>query len=161
MIAIRPATLADAATIVALVQRLAEFERSPTPVALTEDIVRRDCFGSDPRLRVLLAEADGHVCGMVTLLDAYSSWSGAGTMIIHDLYVDTQVRGLGIGGKLLAAVAQMAAARGCCRLDVNVLSWNSAARSFYAKLGFSPLADWLPYRLSAQGIHQLAGTSAG
>lgn len=153
---IRPARIADAAEIVALVRRLAVFERSPVSVSLTEEGVRWDCFGAEPRLGVLLAEADGGICGLVTLIDAYSSWAGAPTMIVHDLYVDPEARGHGLGKALLAAVARLAVERGCCRLEVNVLKWNDTARNFYESQGFSPLDDWVPYRLDAEGIKELA-----
>ena len=53
-----------------------------------------------------------------------------------------------------------AVARGCRRRDVNVLSWNQAARRFYQGLGFAPLEAWLPYRLDAEGLRRLAERSS-
>lgn len=156
---VRPATPDDAAAIVALIRRLAAFEGAPDAVALTEDTVRRDGFGPGRRFEVLLAEADGAIRGGVVLLESYSSWAGAPTLIVHDLYVDEAARGRGLGRALLTAAAALAAARGCRRLDVNVLSWNAAARRFYQGLGFTALADWLPHRLDAAGLHRLAGQS--
>ncbi|MEO5329757.1 MAG: GNAT family N-acetyltransferase [Magnetococcus sp. THC-1_WYH] len=152
---VRPARIEDVANIVALIRRLAAFEHSSTAVVLTEEMVRRDCFGEQPRFRVLLAEADGCVRGLVTLLETYSSWAGAPTMIVHDLYVDAEVRGHGLGKALMAAVARLAMERECCRVDVNVLAWNTTARTFYETLGFFPREDWLPYRLETGGIKKL------
>jgi GNAT superfamily N-acetyltransferase len=156
-ITIRPARPDDAAAIVALIRRLAAFEREPEAVCLDEETVRRDVFGPAPRFSVLLAEAAGAVVGIVTLLDTYSSWAGAPAMIIHDLYVDEAVRGREAGRGLLAHAARLARSRGCCRLDVNVLAWNEPAQRFYRSLGFAPLPDWLPYRLDADGLGRLAG----
>lgn len=153
---IRPAIPDDAAAIVGLIRRLAEFEKAPAAVSLDEAAVRRDCFGPHPRLHVLLAFSGDMPCGVVTLLDSYSSWAGAPAMIVHDLFVDDAARGRGLGHGLLAAAARLALARGCCRLDVNVLGWNQPARHFYQSLGFAPLADWLPHRLDAEGLGRLA-----
>ncbi len=144
---IRPAVPDDAAAIVGLITALAAFERAPGAVTLTEAAVRRDAFGPQRRFRVLLAETDGEACGILTLLDTYSSWAGAPAMTVHDLYVTEAARGRGLGRRLLAEAVRLALSEGCLRLDVNVLSWNESARRFYHSLGFEPLGDWLPYRL--------------
>ena len=151
---VRPAAPDDAAEIVALIWRLAAFEGGADAVALTEETVRRDGFGPRRRFEVLLAEDGGNVRGGVVLLQSYSSWAGAPTLIVHDLYVDEAARGHGIGRALLAAAAGLARARGCCRLDVNVLSWNRAARRFYEGLGFVSLVEWQPYRLDGEGLRR-------
>ncbi|WP_172822813.1 GNAT family N-acetyltransferase [Paramagnetospirillum marisnigri] len=153
---IRPAIPDDAAVIVGLITRLAAFERAPTAVTLSEAAVRRDAFGPHRRFRVLLAEADGAACGIVTLLDTYSSWAGAPAMTVHDLFVMEAARGQGLARRLLAEAARLALAEGCARLDVNVLAWNESARRFYSSVGFASLADWLPYRLDAEGLTALA-----
>ncbi len=158
-IAIRPAAAGDCAAIVDLVRRLAAFERSPGAVRLDEATVRRDCFGPEPRFEVLLADQGGAIRGGAVLLGAYSSWAGAPTLMVHDLYVDAGSRGRGVGRALLAAAARLATQRGCCRMDVNVLSWNREARTFYETLGFRLQDDWLPYRLDAAGMAALAGGS--
>ncbi len=158
---VRAAVAADAAGIVALIRQLAAFERSGMVPALTEDAVLRDCFGPQPRFSVLLAEGEGRVRGGVVLLDAYSSWAGKPAMFVHDLYVEDGARGRGIGRELLAAAARLAVERDCCRLDVNVLSWNRSARAFYEGLGFVALEQWHPYRLEADGLRRLAGAASG
>ena len=64
-------------------------------------------------------------------------------------------RGLCLGRRLLAAVAQIAVERGCRRLDLAVLDWNPA-RKLYEQLGFTPQSQWVPYRLAAKDIAKLA-----
>ena len=155
-VAVRPAREADAAVIVGLIRRLAAFEEPGASVALTEETVRTDCFGPAPRFSVLLAEADGAVLGGAVLLDVYSSWAGKPAMIVHDLFVEDDARGHGVGRALLSAAARRAARRGCCRLDVNVVSWNRRARDFYESQGFREVAGWRPYRLDAEGLQRLA-----
>lgn len=153
---VRPAEPADSAVILALIRRLAAFEGATDGVALTEQIIRRDAFGDQRRFEVLLAEHDGTVCGLVVLLTSYSSWHGAPTLVVHDLFVDADARGGGAGRALLTATARLAQQRGCCRIDVNVIAWNERGRQFYERLGFQALADWLPHRLDRDAMARLA-----
>jgi GNAT superfamily N-acetyltransferase len=153
---VRPATPDDAPEILRLLGLLAAFEREPDALVTTEAILRRDAFGTRRRFEVLLAETAGRPCGLATLFEAYSSWRGAPTLMIHDLFVEEAGRGSGAGRALVAAAASVALQRGCCRLDVNVLAWNTPARGFYEKLGFDPLPDWMPHRLAGDALARLA-----
>jgi len=156
-ISVRPAAAGDTPAILALLGRLAEFEREPGAVTVSAETIAADGFGQ--RFRTLLAEEGGRTIGLANLLTAYSSWKGAPTLVIHDLFVDDDARGAGAGHALLAAAARLARDEGCCRIDVNVLAWNAPARSFYQSLGFAPLRDWMPYRLDADGVERLAASS--
>jgi GNAT superfamily N-acetyltransferase len=153
---VRPATPADADEIVAMVRELAEFEREPlsTVEASPADILR-DCFGDNPRAEVLIGEFDGKVAGFVLFFRNYSTWLARAGLYVEDLYVRDTARGTGLGKSLLAAVARLAIARGCRRLDLAVLDWNPA-RGFYERLGFQEKADWRPYRLEGEALAQLA-----
>lgn len=159
-VSVRPARPDDAAEILRIISELARFERSPDPVALTEDRIRADGFGPDRRFEVLLAETDGRIRGAVVLFEGYSSWQGAPTLVVHDLFVDENARGGGTGRALVAAAARLAREKGCCRMDVNVMAWNARGRRFYESLGFGALEDWMPYRLDLDGVERLARRSA-
>jgi GNAT superfamily N-acetyltransferase len=156
LITVRSATPDDTAEILRIIRQLAVFEKSPGTVVISEDVLRADGFGDNRRIEVLLAEADGRVCGTVVLYHAYSSWAGAPTLTVHDLFVEEDARGVGAGRALLSAAAKLASERGCCRMDVNVLAWNTAARKFYETLGFTHIDEWLPYRLDKAGVEKLA-----
>ena len=124
-------------------------------IAASEARLRGDGFGENARFQALLAEEGGEVAGLVVVFCGYSSWQAAPTLVIHDLFVSESSRSKGAGRALLTAAANLATEWGCCRMDVNVLSWNSNARAFYQSLGFNPLADWLPYRLDRVGMNLL------
>lgn len=147
MISIRAAQADDSGKILRLLRLLAAFEGEPEAVITTEDIIRRDGFGPGRRFEVLLAEADSGICGMVVLFQAYSSWRGAPTLVIHDLFVEETARGGGAGRALVEAAARLAVERGCCRIDLNVVEGNDGGRRFYEGLGFKAAEGWLPYRL--------------
>lgn len=145
-ITIRPARPEDSGHILHLLRLLAAFEGEPDGVVITEEIIRRDGFGPQRRFHVLLAEMEGGPCGLVVAYLAYSSWKGAPSLVVHDLFVEEVARGSGAGSALLDAVADLAVEHGCCRMDVNVLEWNDKARRFYGERGFTPLEGWRIHR---------------
>lgn len=155
-VTIRPAVAADVPAILGFLRQLAAFEGAPDGVGATEQTLLADGFGERPRFEALLAEAGRQLVGMVILYQAYSSWSGAPSLMVHDLFVAPDSRGQGAGRALLAAAAQRAESLGCCRMDVNVLAWNERARRFYESLGFAHQEGWLPYRLDGAGLARLA-----
>jgi GNAT superfamily N-acetyltransferase len=155
-IRVRPAEPADASFILAMVRELTVFEREPlTSVEAREEDFLRDCFGPARRCEVLIGEVDERVQGYALFFHNYSTWVGRAGIHVEDLFVRDGARGLGLGRRLLAAVAQIAVERGCRRLDLAVLDWNPA-RELYEHLGFTPQSQWVPYRLAAKDIAKLA-----
>jgi ribosomal protein S18 acetylase RimI-like enzyme len=63
---------------------------------------------------------------------------------------------LGIGKALLRHLAGLAIARGCGRMDWNVLAWNEPAIGFYKKLGAEVLPDWRTCRVTGDALEALA-----
>jgi GNAT superfamily N-acetyltransferase len=155
-VVIRPAGASDAPTIVRLVRELAAFERLADQVRITEADVLRDGFGERRRFECLLVEVEGRAAGFVLFFHSYSTFEGRPGIYVEDLYLTEAARGLGIGRRLLARLAQIALERDCRRLDLSVLHWNPA-RGFYDRLGFRQRADWLPYRLTGEALARLAG----
>jgi GNAT superfamily N-acetyltransferase len=157
---VRLATAEDAAIIVELVRELATYEKQPpAAVKLTEADVVRDGFGAPRRFEVLLAEHDGRVEGYALIFSNYSTWEGRAGIYIEDLFVRERARGIGLGRRLLVAIAELAVERGCPRIDLNVLDWNPT-REFYHRIGIVHLTAWLPYRISGEAIVKLARDSA-
>lgn len=153
---IRPATPADAATIVSLVQALAIYENEPlSSVKITPEDVLRDGFGIEKRFEVLIAELDGEPVGFALFFHNYSTWEGRAGIYVEDLFVLERARGHGLGRQLITALAAIADARGCKRLDLNVLDWNPT-REFYHRIGITHLKEWLPYRITQPAIAALA-----
>jgi GNAT superfamily N-acetyltransferase len=155
-IRIRPAAPEDAGEVVRLVKALAVYENEPPEVVeMTEADVRAHGFGERPYFEVLLAELDGAPAGFALYFHNYSTWTGRPGIYLEDLFVEERARGLGLGRRLLQAVARIAAARGCGRLDLWVLHWNPA-RAFYHRVGMRHMEQWLPYRMDRAAIEALA-----
>jgi ribosomal protein S18 acetylase RimI-like enzyme len=55
---------------------------------------------------------------------------------VHDAVVLPSHRGRGIAAQLFGEVEAIARERGACKLTLEVLSGNHAARALYGKLGF-------------------------
>jgi GNAT superfamily N-acetyltransferase len=152
---IRPATPADVETILEFIKGLAAFEREPDAVKTTTDDLLRDGFGEQPKFEVLIAEWDDKPVGVALFFPTYSTWEGCAGIHLEDIFVIEHARGQGVGRKLMAALAAIAIARGCARLELAVLHWNPA-REFYHHLGMAHLEEWLPYRLSGEALQALA-----
>jgi GNAT superfamily N-acetyltransferase len=153
---IRAAKPADAATSVSLVQALAIYENEPlSSVKITSEDVLRDGFGERKYFEVLIAELDDEPVGFALFFHNYSTWEGRAGIYVEDLFVLERARGHGLGRQLITALAAIANARGCKRLDLNVLDWNPT-REFYHRIGITHLQEWLPYRMTQPAIAALA-----
>lgn len=152
---IRPARPEDAETIIALVQALAIYEKEPlSSVKITPADVRRDGFGAERRFEALIAELDGEPVGLALFFHNYSTWEGRAGLFVEDLFVLERARGHGLGRQLITALAAIADARGCRRLDLNVLDWNPT-REFYHRIGIHHKETWLPYRMTQPALAAL------
>lgn len=161
---IRPATQADIPLILELIRELAIYEKEPDAAVATAEDLRRDGFGANPYFHVLIAETE-HIgkegvetapAGFALYFYNYSTWQGKPGLYLEDLFVRPVYRGLGLGKALLAELARIAIARGCGRMQWQVLDWNQPAIDFYQAVGAHILRDWLPCRVEGEGIPQLA-----
>jgi len=142
---------------------LAAYERLEHQVSGSADRLARDLFDATPRVHGLVAEADGDLVGYALFYPTYSSFRTAPALWLEDIYVEPRVRGLGVGRRLLGAVASFALARGCSRLGWIVLDWNEPALDFYRREGARPAPDegWLQYGLDHDGLRAVAESWGG
>jgi ribosomal protein S18 acetylase RimI-like enzyme len=144
---IRTALLADREAAVGLIQALNVHEAALTDdrlvsrkaaeayyATLTERIARHDG-------RLLLAEADGRVVGMLGLVVQDDQVFVREEVRQHghvcDLVVDEAWRGRGIGRRLLAEAERCVRAKGLKRLFIGVLAGNDGAERLYREVGFA------------------------
>jgi GNAT superfamily N-acetyltransferase len=159
---IRTATADDAPQILAFIRALAEYERAPEgAVTATEEGLRRDGFGPLPFFECLLADYDGQPAGFALFFFNYSTWRGQAGVYLEDLFVLPELRGKGIGKALLQRVAAESVARGCGRLQWQVLDWNTPAIDFYVAMGGEFMDEWRTVRLDDAALIEVArGTVA-
>jgi ribosomal protein S18 acetylase RimI-like enzyme len=107
-------------------------ERTPSADLPTngEKLDRRGADGD--RWATFVAERDHELVGMAT----GSASADDAFVSLFQMWVAPEARRTGVGGRLVRAVLEWAAGRGCAlvRLDVNVT--DAGAVSFYSSLGF-------------------------
>ena len=158
-IQVRPALAADVPLIHALIRELAEYEREPASVRLSEADLLRDGFGPTPAFSCLIGEHHGVPCGLALYFPIYSTWEGR-SLHLEDIFVRPAHRGAGVGKALLARVAAIAAETGCARLQWDVLVWNEPALRFYESLGATMLTEWRRMRIAGDAIERVASGKA-
>lgn len=154
---VRPATMADAAQLLELVDALADYERLERPGADARQRMVRDGLGERARVSVILACEDERAVGYALFFETYSSFLALPSLYLEDLFVRPDARGRRHGLRLFQAVAAEAVRRGCGRMEWNVLKWNQLAIAFYQRLEAEPLTDWQMYRLEGDRLLQAAG----
>jgi GNAT superfamily N-acetyltransferase len=160
---IRPAERRDLAAILEMIRELADYEHLAHAVVFDPTEMERHLFGPRPYAEVLVSEAilpgsvNSSCVGFALFFHSFSTFVGKPGIYLEDLYVRPSARRQGHGRRLLRAVAGLARARGCGRLEWSVLDWNQPAIDFYHALGAIALDDWTMFRLSAHALNACAG----
>jgi GNAT superfamily N-acetyltransferase len=153
---IRQANAADVPIILELIRALATYERAPNEVTATESGLKEVLFGKKPAAEVLLAFEKDRAIGFAVFFHNFSTWLGRPGLYLEDLFVRPEDRGKGYGRALLIQLAKIARERDCGRMEWAVLDWNEPAIQFYRKLGAKPMDEWTVFRLTRDGITELA-----
>lgn len=153
---IEPATAADVPEILSFIRALADYERLSAEVTATEDGLRESLFGARPAAEVVFAREGGERVGFALFFETYSTFIGRKGLYLEDLFVKPEHRGRGHGEALLRHLAKLAVARGCARLEWEVLGWNAPAIAFYEKLGGRAMKDWTLFRVTGGDLEGLA-----
>jgi GNAT superfamily N-acetyltransferase len=153
---IRAARPGDEDTILALLHELAVYERLDHRFQLTRETIARDMLCEVPRLCVDLALLGGEPAGLMSWYWTYSSFAAACGIYLEDFYVRGDLRGRGIGRKLLARLARRGLEEGAVRIDWAVLDWNRPSIEFYERLHAERIDEWHVYRLTGDALAGLA-----
>src|SRR4051794_29282889 len=142
---IRRASVGDAALVRTMLLELATHENTAHAVHATEEDWQR--MLDNPAVVVLVAYLDDQPVGYVSGIRQLNLWTGDDIFAMDDLYVRVDVRDRGIGGLLMAALAEHASE---CNLLLTwgVLEDNDAGHRFYRRLGATlrtnVVATWQP-----------------
>ena len=93
-----------------------------------------------PACYVFLAWRDGLPVGFSICFLGFSTFNARPLIKIHDIFVDSAVRGIGIGRMLLERIEARAREMNCCRITLEVREDNRVARGLYRKAGFDRVA---------------------
>lgn len=156
---IAPAADEDVPAILRMIRALAEYEKLPYEVVATEALLHEALFIAPPAAECLIAREGERVVGFALFFHNFSTFRGRRGLYLEDLFVEPDCRGKGYGRALLHALAQLALARGCVRMDWSVLDWNAPAIGFYRGIGAKPLEEWSIFRLTDEALQAFAAGS--
>jgi N-acetylglutamate synthase-like GNAT family acetyltransferase len=138
---IRDASADDAQSLARLVGQLGYPAES---AALAERVNR---LTSSPADRLVVAELDGHVVGLVSIHVSLVLEYDEPAAKLGALAVDERYRRRGIGEALVAAMEDEARVRGCRLIYLTSAQPRSDAHAFYRRIGFDEtglrFAKWL------------------
>jgi GNAT superfamily N-acetyltransferase len=132
---IREMLPSDIDKLIRMVGKLAAFH-GDTP-ELTESNLVRDVFAESPWIYILVAEAEGELIGYAAMCGLIKLHYGDRGLDIHHLFVEEEIRGRGVGKKLVAACVLKAQELLCGYLAVGTNADNLQAQAFYVELGFN------------------------
>ncbi|MBM3488753.1 MAG: GNAT family N-acetyltransferase, partial [Alphaproteobacteria bacterium] len=92
---------------------------------------RRDGFGAAAAFTAVIAEAAGRPAGYAVYYPGYDTDSASRGVYLSDLFVAAEMRRLGVGAALMAAVAERCRRDGGRWMFWSVLRRNKAGRRFY------------------------------
>jgi ribosomal protein S18 acetylase RimI-like enzyme len=147
---VRRAGPKDAAVVHAMLIELATHEGSADAVRSSLEDWQR--MLADPAVVVLVAFIRDEPVGYVSGVRQLNLWIGDDNFAMDDLYVRPHVRDRGIGGRLMAALADL------CTVDQLLITWgvredNTAGHRFYRRLGATlrskTVATWQPLAYDA------------
>ncbi len=156
-ITIRPARHDEVSLVLEFIRDLARYERLEHEVSASEPELTEALFGERRYAEVVFACREGVPVGFALFFHNFSTFKGRPGIYLEDLYVRPEVRGRGIGKRLLAHLARTAVERRCARLEWAVLDWNEPSIGFYRSLGAVPMDDWTVFRLTGSALALLAG----
>jgi GNAT superfamily N-acetyltransferase len=118
------------------------FYKASIPESQT-DLTWRRLF--DANLNGLVAELDGRVVGFTHFLFRPSTWAINNYCYLEDLYVDSDIRGKGVGRALINEVVERAQTKGSPRVYWTTQNNNSQARVLYDSFGYP--SEFVQYRI--------------
>jgi GNAT superfamily N-acetyltransferase len=153
--AIRRGTARDVPTILTLIRGLAEYEHLVHQMEATPSRLRRHGFGRRPYFETLVCRRGRTPVGFALYFYTYSTFLGRPSLYLEDLFVLPEERGRGAGKALLRALAKIAVARACGRMEWVVLDWNAPSIRFYKGLGARLHKEWVLTRLTGPALRRL------
>jgi ribosomal protein S18 acetylase RimI-like enzyme len=153
MIEVRPATPPD---IPALGRLMAELLVHYGMAGPDEAEVAEALAAQLPTVEFLLAFEGEDLLGFASFSPLFPGLGLDPQLYMKDLYVAATARGRGVARALMGALARIARARGCVRIDWTTDCDNLPARAAYEALGAALLDERVYYRLDAEAIARLA-----
>jgi GNAT superfamily N-acetyltransferase len=147
-IVIRDMTEEDQPRWLELWKGYCDFYETTMPDDVTAETWRRILDPGTPAFGAIVAEMDGQVVGFANYVLHPYTWAIGDQCLLHDLYVDPNVRGGGIGEKLIRFLQHRGAEQGWTRVYWMTHETNERARRLYDR--FAPASGFIRYTVPVQ-----------
>jgi GNAT superfamily N-acetyltransferase len=155
---IRFAEEKDAATLVALIRELAEYEKLLDEVKATKALLHESIFQRKVA-EAIIGDYRGEAVAYAIFFHNFSSFTALPGIFIEDIYVKPHLRQKGFGKAIFRFLTKLAMERGCARIEWACLDWNTPSIAFYKKIGAEALTEWTMYRLAGKSLAKTAKRS--
>lgn len=152
---LRFAEAKDTTLILEFIKELAIYEKMLPEVVATEEVLQESLF-ERKMAEVLIGEYKDKPVAFALFFHNFSTFLGKPGIYLEDLYVQPEMRGKGIGNRMLSFLAKLAVQRNCGRLEWSCLDWNEPSIQFYKHIGAVPMEDWTVYRVQDEKLDILA-----
>lgn len=132
---IRKVEPTDLIRLVQLCAKHAEYEGADYDPAEKCQRLEAELFSENPRLHCRVIEQAGRVGGYFTFTFDFSTWDARLFLHLDCLYLEPNVRGLGIGKVIFKQLEQIARQHECINIQWQTPSSNEAAIRFYDRMG--------------------------
>ncbi|MVT10852.1 GNAT family N-acetyltransferase [Chitinophaga tropicalis] len=144
-ITIRDVRKEDCPRLMELIRELAEYEKAPNAVTVTQEHFEQAGFGPAPVWKAFAAvhTENGRetIIGFALYYIRYSTWKGS-RLYLEDLVVTESWRGKGIGQQLFQSLIAEGKKQQYAGMTWQVLGWNEPAINFYKKYGAEFDPEW-------------------
>lgn len=107
---------------------------TPLPEDVKRNLAR--ALSKIPHAFTVLCYADNQPAGLINCFEGFSTFKCKPLINIHDVVVVDAFRGQGLSRIMLSKVEDVARESGCCKMTLEVLDGNIAAKSAYLGFGF-------------------------
>lgn len=143
---VRKGTIDDVSGALKLVKELAEYEKAPLEVDVTEEEMKEWGFGADKQFDFFVALDNEAIVGIAIYYFKYSTWKGK-CLFLEDIVVTESYRRHKIGKRLFEEVIKVAKETKVRRMEWQVLEWNTPAIEFYKKYNALLDPEWINGKL--------------
>ena len=152
---IRSMVREDLPELLRLMEGIVTYERG-SGFRLTEAELLHRGFGERPEFGAFVADwGGGRLAGMAVHYEIPFMHTLQPLLMMKWLFVDPDMRGRGVGRRLMQRMARHAVETGHQKFCWFVLKDNAAARAFYGGIGATPDPEWDRWMLEADAIAAL------
>ena len=145
----------DVPLILNFIKQLAEYENMLSEVVADEETLTTWLF-KENKAEVIFALENNIEVGFALFFHNFSTFLGRAGIYLEDLFVKPEYRKRGHGKALIKEIARIAVERGCGRLELSCLDWNTPSIDFYLSLGATKMDEWTVYRFTGETLTNLA-----